>query len=63
MFVTWGGKMSDRRTFSVRIDPDIWKAARKLAVDREETLSALVEEAIMDLLKKSGIDSKKMTKK
>ncbi len=55
--------MADRRTFSVRIDPDIWKAARKLAVDKEETLSELVEEAIMDLLKKSGIDSKKIAKK
>ncbi len=55
--------MSVRRTFSVRIDPDIWKAARKLAVDREETLSELVEEAIMDLLKRSGIASKKIAKK
>ncbi len=55
--------MGEKRTFSVRIDPDIWKAARKLAVDRDTTLSDLVEEAIQDLLKKSGVDIKKQTKK
>ena len=55
--------MADRRTFSVRVDPDIWKAARKLAVDNETTLSELVEEAIQDYLKKSGSDWKKSGKK
>ena len=55
--------MANRRTFSVRIDPDIWKAARRLAVDNDTTLSDLVEEAIQDYLKKSGIDQKKQTKK
>lgn len=54
--------MAVRRTFSVRVDPDIWKATRKLAVDKETTLSALVEEAIQDLLKKSGVDVKKAKK-
>jgi predicted HicB family RNase H-like nuclease len=55
--------MAERRTYSVRVDPDIWKAARKHAVDRESTLSDLVEEAIRDLLKKSGVDIKKQTRK
>ncbi len=55
--------MADRRTFSVRIDPDIWKAARRLAVDNDTTLSDLVEEAIRDFLKKNGIESKKTAKK
>ncbi len=55
--------MADRRTFSVRIDPEIWKAARRLAVDNDTTLSDLVEEAIQDYLKKNGIDQKKQTKK
>jgi predicted transcriptional regulator len=58
-----GCSMADRRTFSVRIDPDIWKAARRLAVDNDTTLSDLVEEAIQDFLKKSGVDSKKQPKK
>ena len=56
-------KMAERRTFSVRIDPAIWKAARMLAVERDTTLSDLVEEAIKDLLKKSGIEGKKTSKK
>ncbi len=55
--------MADRRTFSVRINPDIWKAARRLAVDNETTLSDLVEEAIQDILKKSGVEIKKPVKK
>lgn len=55
--------MAGRRTFSVRIDPAVWKAARMLAVERETTLSDLVEEAIQDLIKKSGVESKKIAKK
>jgi predicted HicB family RNase H-like nuclease len=55
--------MAERRTFSVRIDPAIWKAARLLAVQRDTTLSDLVEEAIKDLMKKSGVDVKKQAKK
>ena len=55
--------MADKRTFSVRMDPDIWKTARKLAVDKETTLSDLVEEALQDMFKKSGVDYKKPGKK
>jgi len=55
--------MAERRTFSIRTDPDIWKAARKLAVDKEISLSGLVEEAIMEVLKKNGVDIKKSIKK
>ena len=55
--------MGIRQTFSVRIDPDIWKAARKLAIDKDTTLSDLVEEAIVDSLKKNGVDYKKTLKK
>jgi predicted HicB family RNase H-like nuclease len=55
--------MAERRTFSVRIDPAIWKAARMLAVERDTTLSDLVEEAIQELIKKSGDESKKSSKK
>ena len=55
--------MAVRRTFSVRVDPEIWKAARKLAIDNDTTLSDLVEGAILDVLRKSGQDIKKLTKK
>lgn len=55
--------MAVRRTFSVRVDPEIWKAARKLAIDKDTTLSDLVEGAILELLKKSGMDVKKIAKK
>lgn len=55
--------MAERRTFSVRIDPDIWKSARRLALEKDATLSEVVEEAILDFLKKSGIDLKKNLKK
>lgn len=55
--------MATKQTFSVRVEPDIWKAARKLAIDKDSTLSDLVEEAILEVLKKSGVDIKKQTKK
>lgn len=54
--------MAERQTFSVRVDPNIWKAARKLAIDRDTTLSDLVEEAILAVLKKTGIDYRKPEK-
>jgi len=55
--------MAAKQTFSVRVDPDIWKAARKLAIDKDTTLSDLVEDAILEMLKKSGVDVKKLAKK
>lgn len=55
--------MTKKQTFSVRIDPNIWKAARKLAIDNDTTLSDLVEEAILEILKKYGADVKKSVKK
>jgi predicted transcriptional regulator len=55
--------VAEKQTFSVRVDPDIWKAARKLAIDKDTTLSNLVEEAILEVLKKNGVDVKKLAKK
>ncbi len=55
--------MAEKQTFSVRVDPNIWKAARKLAIDKDVTLSDLVEEAILEVLKKNGVDLKKISKK
>jgi predicted HicB family RNase H-like nuclease len=45
-------KMSKRKTFSVRLKPETMKAIRLLSVEKEKSLSGLLEEAILDLLKK-----------
>jgi len=44
--------MSERKTFSVRLKPETMKAIRLLSVEKEKSLSGLLEEAILDLLKK-----------
>jgi predicted transcriptional regulator len=43
-----GEKMSDRRTCSVRLRPEIMKKLRFLAVEMEKQPSILLEEAIND---------------
>ena len=55
--------MSERNTFTVRIRPDLMKAMKMLSVEKDTTISDLVEEAIQDFLKKSGVDIKKQPKK
>jgi predicted transcriptional regulator len=47
--------MSQKKTFSTRIDQDILKALKHLAVDMDKSLGALLEEAINDLLKKHRV--------
>jgi predicted transcriptional regulator len=44
--------MSNKKTFSTRIDQDKLKALKHLAVDLDKSLGVLLEEAISDLLKK-----------
>jgi predicted transcriptional regulator len=44
--------MSNKKTFSPRIDQDTLKALKHLAVDLDKSLGVLLEEAINDLLKK-----------
>ena len=55
--------MSERNTFTVRIRPDLMKAVKMLSVEKDSTISDLVEEAIQDFLKKSGVENKKAAKK
>lgn len=55
--------MSERNTFTVRIRPDLMKAVKMLSVEKDSTISDLVEEGIQDLLKKNGVDIKKQIKK
>ncbi len=44
--------MAKKKTFSTRIDEDILKSLKHLAVDTEKSLGKLLEEAILDLVKK-----------
>ena len=44
--------MSNKKTFSTRIDQDKLKALKHLAVDLDKSLGVLLEEAIYDLLNK-----------
>jgi predicted transcriptional regulator len=44
--------MGERRVFSTRIDQDIIKKLKHLAVDQNSSLNDLLEEAIQNLLKK-----------
>ena len=43
---------SRRRTYSVRLQPSVMKKLRHLAVEKEKTLSDLIEQAIEELLDK-----------
>jgi len=43
-----------KKMFSTRIDSDLLKLAKKLAIDLERPLNDLLEEALRDLLKKYG---------
>lgn len=48
--------MSDRKTYSVRLLPEIYTKLKVIAAKKGKTLSALLEEAINSYLKK--IDKK-----
>jgi len=43
-----------RKPISTKIENDLQKSIKKLAIDLERPLNALLEEAIEDLLKKYG---------
>ena len=51
--------MAEKRMFATRIDNDLLKELKHLAVDKEKPLAALVEEAIRELLKKYTKKDKK----
>jgi predicted transcriptional regulator len=44
--------MGQKRTFSTRIDDDLLKALKHLAVDTDKSLGDLLEEAIAELIRK-----------
>ena len=51
--------MNEKEIFTTRIDPDILKRLKNLAVDVEIPISDLTEEALQDLLKKYEKKDKK----
>jgi predicted transcriptional regulator len=44
--------MGQKRTFSTRIDDELLKALKHLAVDTDKSLGDLLEEAIGELIRK-----------
>ena len=38
--------MIDKRSASIKIDPELWKEAKHFAIDEETTISAMIEEAL-----------------
>ena len=44
--------MSNKKTFSTRIDTERLKALKHLAVDEDKSIGVLLEEAIDELIKK-----------
>ena len=44
--------MSEKKTFSTRIDADRLKTLKHLAVDEDKSIGVLLEEAIEDLIRK-----------
>ncbi len=44
--------LGDRKSYSVRLLPELMKKLKFLAVKKEQKISSLLEEAIQDLLKK-----------
>ena len=55
--------MGERRTYSVRLRPEVMKKVRFLAVESEKPVSELLEEAIDDLIKKHSAGKKAKAKK
>lgn len=51
-------KTNERKTYSVRLRPDVMKKIKLMAVEEEKPLSAMLEEAIENLLKKYGKQTK-----
>lgn len=51
--------MGEKKVFSTRVDDDLIKKLKHLAVDEDESLGSLLDEAIEDLLKKYEKDQRK----
>ncbi|MFP4006358.1 MAG: ribbon-helix-helix protein, CopG family [Candidatus Hadarchaeia archaeon] len=45
--------MSEKKTTSIKVDPELWKEAKKLAIDRGTTIGALVEDLLRQEVEKN----------
>jgi hypothetical protein len=43
--------MIDRKTYSIRMRPELMKALKKAAADETSSLSSLIEQAVEDMLR------------
>jgi len=51
--------MGEKRVFSTKMDEDLVKDLKHLAIDEDRMLMDLLEEAVHDLLKKYKVKTKK----
>ena len=42
----------ERKTVSIRIDPVIWKEAKKYALDKELSIGKIIETALVQMLRR-----------
>lgn len=47
-----GGTMGEKKVFSTRVDEDLIRELKHLAVDENRSLGSMLEEAILEILKK-----------
>jgi len=40
--------MNERKTTSVKVNPDLWKEFKKLAIDKDKDLSDMLEQMIKE---------------
>lgn len=51
------------RVTSLKVDEDLWKRAKKRAVDEEMTLQELLNEAVQDYLRRKSVADYKRKKR
>ncbi|HEV2226867.1 MAG TPA: hypothetical protein VGR56_08730 [Nitrososphaerales archaeon] len=51
------------RVTSLKVDEDLWKRAKKRAVDEEMTLQELLNEAVQDYLRRKSVAEYKRKKR
>ncbi|MDA4126314.1 MAG: hypothetical protein OK452_03790 [Thaumarchaeota archaeon] len=51
------------RVTSLKVDEDLWKRAKKRAVDEEITLQELLNEAVQDYLRRKSVSEYKRKKR
>jgi hypothetical protein len=44
--------MAERKTTSIKVDPQLWKEFKKRAIDEDKDLSDVLEEMIRERIKK-----------